>query len=112
MKLKQDAPSPEVAQDIASPGAVEPPAVKEETPPTYAKIGVTPAAICARLRILDAETGDVIPKVIEADAEAGRVVRYELDGGALVRENDRFKTIEEDRKIRIAWSTGNEKNSF
>lgn len=85
---------------------------QEEAPPCQARIGVTPPAICERLRIVDAETGDQIEKVIEADAETGRVVRYAVEGGNLVREGDRMKVIEEERKIRIEWRTGKQKDSF
>lgn len=85
---------------------------QEEAPPTYAKIGVTPMDVCARLRVVDAETGDLIAKVIEADAETGRVVRYAVEGGNLVREGDRMKVIEEERKIRIEWASSKQKDSF
>lgn len=111
-KPKSPIPSPDVADEMAAPGAVEAPAVKEEAPPTYVKLGVTLASVCNRLRVIDAETGDMLSKVIEADADNGRVVRYVVEKGALVREGDRFKTVEEERPIRIEWSTGNQKDSF
>jgi hypothetical protein len=109
---KSPVPSLEVAADIAAPLATEAPAVKEEAPPAFAKQGVTPVETLARLRVIDADTGDLIVKVLEADADAGHVVRFAVEGGALVRENDRFKTIDEERKIRIEWATGHQKGSF
>lgn len=108
-KSKTDAPFQNAPSQPLSP-VVDAPVVEEETPPTYAKIGVTP--MCERLRVIDAETGDLIAKVIEADAETGRVVRYAVEGGNLVREGDRMKVIEEERKIRIEWRTGKQKDSF
>ncbi|MGW8204402.1 hypothetical protein ACWGM0_17885 [Sphingomonas bisphenolicum] len=111
-KPKNPVPSAEVADEIAAPGAIDAPATMEEAPPTYAKLGVTPASVCNRIRVLDAETGALIAKVIEADAEAGRVVRYAVENGALVRDGDRYQTIEDERPIRIEWSTGNQKDSF
>ncbi|MBJ7441516.1 MAG: hypothetical protein JHD35_21210 [Sphingopyxis sp.] len=110
-KPKPDAPSQDAPVQPA-PLVVEAVPVEQETPPTYAKIGVTPMAVCERLRVVDAETGDLIAKVIEADAETGRVVRYAVEGGNLVREGDRMKVIEEERKIRIEWRTGKQKDSF
>jgi len=111
-KTKATAPSDVVAQEIAAPGAVASPEVKEEAPPTYVKIGVTPPSVCSAVRVIDVETGKRIDKVIEADAEKGRVVRYAVEDGALVREDNRFKTIEEERQIQIEWATGNQKDSF
>lgn len=111
-KAKNEQPSSEVLDEIAAPLASDAPAVAEESPPTYVKIGVTPAAICGRVRVIDAETGEVIKKVIEADAEAGKIVRFAIEGGALVRDGDHFQTIEEERQIRIEWTTGKQKDSF
>lgn len=111
-KPKPTLPSAEVAADLAAPAAVEAPAVKEEAPPSYVKLGVTPSAVLNRVRVVDAETGALIDKVIEADADAGKVVRYAVESGALVRDGDRYQTIEEERPIRIEWSTGNQKDSF
>lgn len=109
MTKSKDAPkSNEAVKTAAASGAN----VMEESPPSYAKIGVTPMAICDRLRIIDAETGDLIEKVIEADADKGLVVRYLVEDGALVRDDNRFKTVEEVRAIRIEWRTGNQKDSF
>lgn len=105
-----DAMNPPALQDDALPA--EMPAA-EAPLPSYAKIGVTPADICSHLRVVDADTGEIISKVIEADADAGRVVRYAVENGALVMENDRFVTIEENRPIRMEWMTGKQrKNSF
>lgn len=92
-------------EDNDAPQAIEP-------TPTYAKIGVTPSDVCARLRIIDAATGEPIEKVIEADAENGRIVRFAVEDGGLVRENNRFKTVEEDREIIIEWTSGDQKDSF
>ncbi|MBA4092256.1 MAG: hypothetical protein C0494_16925 [Sphingobium sp.] len=111
-KPKNPVPSAEVAAAMAAPAAVEGPVVKEDSPPSYVKLGVTAPAELDRIRVLDAETGTLIAKVIEADAEAGRVVRYAVKNGALVRDGDRYQTIEEERPIRIEWSTGNQKDSF
>lgn len=111
-KPKTPVPSADVAAEIAAPAAAQAPSVKEDAPPLYAKLGVTPSVVCARLRIIDVETGERIDKVIEADVENGRIVRYAVENGALVRDGDRFQTIEEERKIRIEWSTGNQKDSF
>ncbi|MBA4756291.1 MAG: hypothetical protein H2050_15805 [Sphingobium sp.] len=109
MTKSKDAPkSNEAVKTAATSGAD----VTEESPPSYAKIGVTPMAICDRLRIIDAETGDLIEKVIEADADKGLVVRYLVEDGTLVRDDNRFKTVEEARAIRIEWRTGNQKDSF
>lgn len=105
MKSKPVATSQDAPVKAASPA-------EEEAPPTYAKIGVTPMDVCARLRVVDAETGDLIAKVIEANAETGHVVRYAVEGGNLVREGDRMKVIEEERKIRIEWASGKQKDSF
>ncbi|CCW20163.1 hypothetical protein EBBID32_45340 [Sphingobium indicum BiD32] len=111
-KIK-DAPKPdEVVKATATSAPDVTPNVTEEAPPSYAKIGVTPMAVCDRLRIIDAETGDLIEKVIEADADKGLVVRYLVEDGALVRDDNRFKTIEETRAIRIEWRTGKQKDSF
>jgi hypothetical protein len=112
MTKKPQAPSPEVADEIAAPSAVEKPDVQEEPVPTHVKLSETPASVLSRIRVIDVATGDVIAKVIEADAAAGIVHRYEVAGGALVLENDRFKTIEEERPVRIEWTTGNQKGSF
>lgn len=105
MKSKSVAPSQDAPVEAASPA-------EEEAPPTYAKIGVTPMDLCARLCVVDADTGELIAKVIEANAETGHVVRYAVEGGNLVREGDRMKVIEEERKIRIEWASGKQKDSF
>lgn len=107
MDLKDhNASSPPVTDEAAA-------TLTDAVVPTYAKLGVTQSTVCARLRVVDATTGDLIVKVIEADADAGRIVRYAVEDGALVRENDRFAIIEEDRAIRLEWLTGKQrKNSF
>jgi len=72
-------------------------------PPAYVKLGVTASEIVANLRVVDAGSGEPILKVIEADAEAGKVVRYAVENGNFVRDGDAFKVITEDRQIRIEW---------
>jgi hypothetical protein len=58
----------------------------------------------SRLSVIDVNTGKVIDKVIKADTEAGTVTRFAVEDGNLVRKNDRFVTITEDRPIRFEWS--------
>ena len=70
--------------------------------PTYAKIGVTPG--WTDLRVVDAETGKAVSKVIEANAQEGWLVRFETKSGNLVRVGDDFSTIREERPIRIEWT--------
>lgn len=111
-KAKTTVPSQEVQDELAAPLAVQAPAIEEEGAPIYVKLGVTPAATLARVRVVDSATGDLIDKVIEADSEKKLVVRYAVEDGALVREDNHFKTIEESRDIRIEWATGNQKDSF
>ncbi|WP_267395580.1 MULTISPECIES: hypothetical protein [unclassified Sphingomonas] len=72
--------------------------------PTSVEIGVTPRDIADNLRIVDADTGKTIKRVIKADAEAGKVTRYDIDSdNNLVREGNAFKVVEEDRAHRIEW---------
>jgi len=71
--------------------------------PTYVIAGGLPEDVAANIRIVDAGTGETIPGVLEADVEAGKVTRYDVEGGNLVREGDAFKTVEEKRAIRIEW---------
>ncbi|MBV2148619.1 hypothetical protein KRZ98_10010 [Sphingobium sp. AS12] len=111
-KAKSAPPSDAVLADIAAPLVVEAPDVAEEAPPSYVKIGVTPPSVCGKVRVIDVETGKRIEKVIEADAETGKLLRFAVEGGALVRDGDHFQTIEEERPIRIEWATGNQKDSF
>ncbi|MFC3579129.1 hypothetical protein [Sphingomonas hylomeconis] len=76
---------------------------KTEAPaaPTYFLAGGMPDDVAKALRISDAATGEEITNVIEADAAAGKVRRYAVEGGNLVRVDDHYEVIEEDRKIRI-----------
>ena len=80
--------------------------------PSSVEIGVTAVDVLADIRVVDAETGERIDKVIFADADAGKVRRYAVENGALVLEQDQFKVIEEDRPIRIEWLGNKRKNSF
>lgn len=112
MKTKPEVPSQAVADEMAAPAANHAPDIEKVPVPTLAKQGVTSFETLARLRVVDADTGEVIHKVIEADAETGHVVRFAIEGGAMVRENDRFKMIDEKRKVRFEWAVGNQKSSF
>lgn len=56
-----------------------------------------------RIRVLDANSGEPIAYVAEADAAAGRVRRFAVEDGAFVREGNALKIIEEDRAIRFEW---------
>lgn len=73
------------------------------TAPVRVEIGVTPAALCSNLRVLDKASGTALDAVLMADAEAGRVRRYEVKDGDLVREGNSFKLVEEDRAVTIEW---------
>lgn len=56
------------------------------------------------VRVVDAATGEAIERVISADADAGKVSRYAIDAdGNLVRENDTYQIVDEDRAIAIEW---------
>lgn len=56
------------------------------------------------VRIVDAATGNAIERVISADADAAKVSRYAIDAdGNLVRENDKYQIVDEDRAIEIEW---------
>lgn len=72
--------------------------------PTHAVVGVTAKEVTDNLRVVDAKTGEEIARVIEADSDAGKVRRFDVKDGNLVREGDHFKLIEEDREIRIEWT--------
>ncbi|SEM62848.1 hypothetical protein SAMN05192583_0889 [Sphingomonas gellani] len=72
-------------------------------PPSYVISGGLPDDIARNIRVVDASTGETIPQVIEADAGAGTVRRYDVQDGNLVREKDAFKIVEEERKIRMEW---------
>ncbi len=97
----------EQTQDSA---AVE--AVDEAAPPLSVALNSTPRDVLERIRVVDAQTGERIDKVLAADAEAGTVTRYAIENGALVREGDRYKMIEESRDIRIEWLGAKRKTSF
>ncbi|MEZ7273904.1 hypothetical protein NYF14_10585 [Sphingobium sp. 10 DY56-G10] len=84
----------------------------ERPAPSCVEIGVTAVDVLADIRVVDAETGERIDKVIFADADAGKVRRYAVEDGALVLEQDQFKVIEEDRPIRVEWLGNKRKNSF
>jgi biotin carboxyl carrier protein len=53
------------------------------------------------VRVVDAASGEAIEKVISADSAAGTVTRFAVEDGNLVRENDAFVIVTEDRAIRI-----------
>ena len=56
------------------------------------------------VRVVDVATSDAIERVISADADAGKVSRYAIDAdGNLVRENDKYQIVDEDRAIAIEW---------
>lgn len=84
----------------------------QEAPPSRVELGVDRHDLLAKIRVVDAATGERIEKVIMADEEAGKVRRYELANGGLVIEDDRPKIIEEDRAIRIEWLGQRRRNSF
>ena len=71
--------------------------------PTAIVGGALPNDVLANLRVLDAETGLPIERVLDADAAAGTVRRYEVVDGNLVREGDSYKIVDEQRAIRIEW---------
>ena len=71
--------------------------------PALVRLHVTPDDLFQNLRVVDAKTGEPIQQVIEADMEASRVTRYAVDNGALVRVDNAFQVVEEDRDIRIEW---------
>jgi len=83
----------------------------ERAPPQQIAVGVTPIEDLRRLRVVDAETGETIAKVQAADADAKSVTRLDVVDGNLVREGDAYRTITEDRAIRIEW-TDAEDNGF
>jgi hypothetical protein len=89
-------------EDTAAAAATQMPAPKPV--PTYVKAGVTPDF--AQLRVVDAETGKSVPKVIEVDTEKGTLTRYAIEHGHYVREGSDLKVIEEDRKVRLEWIEG------
>jgi hypothetical protein len=79
-------------------------AIEAREAPTYFLAGGMPDDMAGALRIVDARTGDLITNVIEADTAAGKVRRFDVVDGNLVREGDAYKVIDEDRKIRIEFA--------
>lgn len=64
----------------------------------------TDDATLRNVRVVDAASGSAIERVITADAATGKVSRYAIDGdGNLVRENDKYQIVDEDRAIEIQW---------
>lgn len=73
-------------------------------PPQIIDNRTSPLDLVRNVRVVDTATGDEIAKVIAADADAGRISRFDVDpDGNLVRENDTYKIIDEDRVIRLEW---------
>lgn len=83
-----------------------------EVPPSTVDINATPQELLANIRVVDADSGARIDKVIFADADAGKIRRYAVENGGLVIEDDRFVIIEEDRAVRIEWLGKNRRHSF
>lgn len=71
--------------------------------PTMIVAGGLTNDVAANLRVVDAATGETIERVLDADADAGKVSRYAVEDGNLIREGDSFKIVDEDRAIRIEW---------
>ncbi len=71
--------------------------------PTAIVSDALPNDILANLRVVDAATGEEIARVLEADAETGKVRRYAIVEGNLVRKDDAFEIVDEARDIRIEW---------
>jgi hypothetical protein len=71
--------------------------------PTAIAADALPNDILANLHVVDAATGETIARVLEADATTGKVRRYAIEDGNLVREGDAFKIVDETREIRIEW---------
>ncbi|AJR24561.1 hypothetical protein [Sphingobium sp. YBL2] len=87
--------------------ALPDPVVAPEPEPLPTSIDTrTPVDLRARVKLVDAETGETIGKVIAADVVAGQVTRFAVENGNLVRKDDRFVTITEDRSIRFEWVEG------
>ncbi|WP_336974173.1 hypothetical protein [Sphingobium aromaticiconvertens] len=98
MKKIVEAPT---APDAAS--VVQALSVPEVLPPRVVDVS-SPADLRLRIRVVDAITGQTIDKVTYADVDAGKVTRFAVEGGNLVRKDDRFVKIDEDREIRIEWN--------
>lgn len=74
------------------------------TAPAFIAAHMTSDETRRNLRVVDAETGEEIASIIDADSEAGKVRRFAVDAdGDLVRRDDAFQIVEEDRPIRIEW---------
>ena len=72
--------------------------------PTSMHANTTPADVQRNIRVVDAGTGKAIAKVISADSEAGKISRFDVDkNGDMVRVDNAFSIIEEDRAVRIEW---------
>ena len=71
--------------------------------PTMIVAGALPNDIARNLRVVDADSGETIERVLDADADAGTLRRHEVTDGNLVREGDSFRVVEEKRAIRIEW---------
>lgn len=71
--------------------------------PTMIVAGSTPNDVARNLRVVDADTGETIERVLDADANAGTLRRHAVKDGNLVREGDSFVVVDESRKIRIEW---------
>lgn len=52
-------------------------------------------------RIVDAVSGEILSHVIEADPVVGRVRRFAVEDGILVRDMDGFVILDEARDIRL-----------
>ena len=68
--------------------------------PTKLSVGDADAQ---RIRIVDAETGKAITHVLSVDTEKGTLSRYAVEKGNLVRKDDRFVVIDEERAVRLEW---------
>jgi hypothetical protein len=72
-------------------------------PPQQVGTRTTPDLI-GKIDVIDADTGKPMTHVIAADAEAGTVTRLATDeAGNLVRQDNCFVRITEERALRIAW---------
>jgi len=53
--------------------------------------------------VVDAATGEVIPHVVAADADAGALTVFKVQDGAFVRDGDDFALEIQIRAIRLEW---------
>ena len=73
-------------------------------PPQIVSARTTSHDILGNIRVVDVATGGTIANVIDADAETGKLSRFDVDeDGNLIREKDSVKVVCEDRGIRIEW---------